>query len=42
MCWIRDQIWTVAEFGLDFICCRQKPYTVEIFLQEIKVQALVT
>lgn len=33
VCWIRDQIGTVAEFGLDFTCCRQKPYAVEIFLR---------
>lgn len=36
MCWIRDQIRTVEEFGFDFTCCRQKPHTVEIFLESDK------
>ncbi len=32
MRWIGDQIGAVAEFVLDFICCRKKPYAIEIFL----------
>lgn len=36
VCWIRDQIGTVEEFGLDFTCCSQKPNTIEIFLERDK------
>ena len=42
VCWIRDQIRTVAEFGLNFACCRQKPHTVEIFLERDKTTSIIS
>ena len=40
VCWIPDQIGTVAQFGLYFTCCSQKPHTVEIFLERDKITSI--
>lgn len=39
VCWIRDEIRTVAEFGFDFSRGCQEPSAIKIFLKEIKTQA---